>query len=320
MLKHELMNRRQATLAALGAVGALARPAWAQQWTPARPIQIIVGFAPGGGSDATARLIAAAAQDLFPVPLVVVNKPGASGALAAEMVANAAPDGYTLLVAGGSESTSIHHYRKTPYSLSQFRGVVRINRERMMIVSKAGSGFDSIAKVVQYAKANPGKVTFGSSGEGSILQSVFVVFGKSAGIEMMHIPYKGGAPALVDLLADQITLTILTPADAKAQRDAGKVHVLASASTRDPLLPDVASLKELGYGVYLENQKGLVAPAATPDAAVSYLHDRFKQAMEGPRWAPLAEAARIESAYLDGAGFVAAMAAMSQEIGKAVAR
>lgn len=314
-----LINRRQATLAAVGAMAGIALPARAQ-WVPSRPIQIVVGFAPGGGTDATGRLIAAAAQELVPVPIVVINKPGASGTLAAELVANAAPDGYTLLVAGGSESTSIHHYQKTNYKLSQFRGVVRVNRERMMIVSKAGEGLgiDSIAKLVEYAKKNPGRAAYGSSGEGSILQSAFAVFCKEAKIDMLHVPYKGGAPALIDLLAGQITVTILTPADARAQSQAGKIHVLASTSTRDPQLPSVPSLSELGYAVSLENQKGLVAPAGTPDEVIRYLHDRFKTAMEGPRWKQLAEAARIESAYLDGPGFIAAMAAMSDQIGKAV--
>jgi len=313
------ITRRHATLATLGALAGIATPAHAQ-WVPTKPIQIIVGFAAGGGTDATGRLIAAAAQDLFPVPLVVVNKPGASGTLAAELVANAAPDGYTLLVAGGSESTSIHHYQKTNYKLSQFRGVVRVNRERMMIVSKAGEGLgiDSIAKLVDYARKNPGKGAYGSSGEGSILQSAFVVFCKEAKIDMLHVPYKGGAPALIDVLANQITVTILTPADAKAQRDAGKVHVLASTSDRDPLLPDVPSLTEAGYAVNLENQKGLVAPAGTPADVIKYMHDRFKTAMQRPRWKQLSDTARIESAYLDGPGFIAAMAAMSDEIGKAV--
>lgn len=313
------ISRRHINLAALGTLAGMALPARAQ-WVPTRPIQIVVGFAPGGGTDATGRLIAAAAQDLFPVPIVIVNKPGASGALAAELVANAAPDGYTLLVAGGSESTSIHHYRKTNYKLSQFRGVVRVNRERMMIVTKAGEGLgiDSIAKLVDYARKNPGRAAYGSSGEGSILQSAFTVFANESRIDMLHVPYKGGAPALMDVLAGQITATILTPADAKAQRDAGKIHVLASTSTRDPQLPDVPSLAELGYAVSLENQKGLVAPAATPDEVIQYLHDRFKTAMEMPRWKQLAETARIESAYLDGPGFVAAMAAMSDAIGKAV--
>lgn len=313
------LSRRHVSMAAAAALAGLALPARAQ-WAPSRPIQIVVGFAPGGGTDATGRLIAAAAQDLFPVPIVVMNKPGASGTLAAEQVANASGDGYTLLVAGGSESTSIHHYQKTSYKLSQFRGVIRVNRERMMIVSKAGDAgaIDSIAKLVDYARKNPGRAAYGSSGEGSILQSAFVVFCKEAKIDMLHVPYKGGAPALIDLLAGQITVTILTPADAKAQRDAGKVHVLASTSDRDPQLPGVPSLGELGYAVNLENQKGLVAPASTPDDIVRYLHDRFKTAMERPRWKQLADAARIESAYLDGAGFTAAMSAMSDEIGKAV--
>ena len=130
----------------LGLATFAAVPASAQDggWEPSRPIQIVVGFAPGGGTDQTARLIASAAQEYFPVPLVVVNRPGASGTLAAELVANAEPDGHTLLVAGGSESTSVPNHRETNYSLDQFKGVIRVNREHMVIVTKADSGLDSI--------------------------------------------------------------------------------------------------------------------------------------------------------------------------------
>lgn len=302
------------------AVGlAAAAPVAAQEWTPEKPIRIVVGFAPGGGTDQTARLIASAAQELFPVPLVVENRPGASGTLAAEMVAKAAPDGYTLLVAGGSESTSVPHHRKTQYSLDDFRGVVRVNREHMVIVSKAGSGLDSIDAVVKRAKQEPGALAYGSSGPAGILHSAFLVFGKEAGIDMVHVPYQGGSPALAALLGGHVDLTIITPGDARAQQEAGTIHVLATTSDRADQIPDVSSLSELGYDVNLENMKGLVAPAGTPDEAVAYLQERFAEAMKSDAFTTVAARSNITPSFLTGADFEQAMRSMSDAVADALA-
>ena len=299
---------------ALSIAVACAPFAAAAEWKPERPINIIVGFSAGGGTDATARLIASSAQEFFDVPLVVVNRPGASGTLAAELVANAEPDGLTLLVAGGSESTSVPNHLPTNYSLDQLRGVIRVNREHMVIVTKADSGLDEVAAIVAAANEDPGGLTYGSSGPASILHSAFLVFEKAADIEMTHVPFTGGAPALAALLGGHVDMTILTPGDAKAQAEAGNVNIIATTSDRAEQLPDVASLSELGYDVNLENMKGLVAPADTPDEVVQYLHDHFKQAMDSETFASLAGRANIVPAYLDGADFDAAMSSMSASI------
>jgi len=316
-----MLSRRTVLSTALGlaaALGASAAPAVAQGWEPTRPIQIVVGFAPGGGTDQTARLIASAAQELFPVPLVVVNRPGASGTLAAEIVANAEPDGHTLLVGGGSESTSVPNHMETNYSLDQFRGVVRVNREHMVIVTKAGSGLDSVEAVVARAKENPGDLAYASSGPAGILHSAFLVFEKEAGIEIQHVPYQGGAPALAALLGGHVDLAIITPGDAKAQMDAGNVYAIATTSDRAPQIPDVPALSELGYAVNLENMKGLVAPAATPDEAIAYMQERFAEAMRSDTFATLAARANIEPGYLSGEDFETAMTEMSAAIRAAI--
>ncbi len=304
---------------AAGLIAASMAPSAADEWTPERPINIIVGFAAGGGTDATARLIASAAQEFFPVPLVVVNRPGASGTLAAELVANSEPNGLTLLVGGGSESTSVPNHLKTNYSLDQLRGVMRVNREHMVIVTKADSGLETAADIVEKAKADPGGLSYGSSGPGGILHSAFLVFEKEAGIEMTHVPFKGGAPALAALLGGHIDMTILTPADAAAQRDAGNVNVIATTSDRAEQLPDTASLQELGYDVNIENMKGLVVSADTPDEIVAYLEANFAKAMESETFAVLAKRANITPGYLDGQGFEQAMQKMSGSIKDALA-
>ncbi|WP_447554446.1 Bug family tripartite tricarboxylate transporter substrate binding protein [Vreelandella sp. EE22] len=288
------------------------------EWAPQKPIQITVGFAPGGGTDQTARLIASAAQEFFPVPLTVVNRPGASGTLAAELVANAEPDGYTMLVAGGSESTSVPNHMETGYSLDDFRGVLRVNREHMVIVSKAGNGLDSIEAVVEYAKENPGELVYASSGPAGVLHSAFLVFEREAGISMKHVPYQGGSPSLSALLGNHVDLAIITPGDAASQVEAGNVIALATTSDKAEQLPNVPSLTELGYNVNLENMKGLVVPAETPDEVVEYLETRFTQAMESDTFKTLAERGNITPGYLSGEAFQQSMSEMSASIGNAL--
>lgn len=288
------------------------------EWEPQKPIQIMVGFAPGGGTDQTARLIASAAQEFFPVPLTVVNRPGASGTLAAELVANAEPDGYTLLVAGGSESTSVPNHMETGYNLDDFRGVMRVNREHMVIVSKVGSELDSIEAVVEYAQENPGELAYASSGPAGILHSAFLVFEREAGIRMQHVPYQGGSPSLSALLGNHVDLAIITPGDAASQVEAGNVNALATTSDTAEQIPGVPSLTELGYDVNLENMKGLVVPAETPDEVVEYLETRFTQAMESDTFRTLAERGNITPGYLSGEAFHQSMSDMSASIGNAL--
>ncbi|MCF3933777.1 tripartite tricarboxylate transporter substrate binding protein [Acuticoccus sp. M5D2P5] len=312
---------KRAVLGALAcSLAATAGPATAQDagWEPSKPIQIIVGFAPGGGTDQTARLIASSAQEFFPVPLVVVNRPGASGTLAAELVAKAEPDGHTLLVAGGSESTSVPNHRETNYSLDQLKGVLRVNREHMVIVTKKGSGLDSIEAIVERAKENPGELAYGSSGPAGVLHSAFLVFANEAGIDLKHIPYQGGSPALAALLGGHVDMTIITPGDAAAQVAAGTVNAVATTSDRAEQIPDVPSLSELGYDVNVENMKGLVAPAGTPDEATEYLRSRFKQAIDSETFATLASRANITPSYLSGPEFDKAMSDMSNSIAAAL--
>lgn len=283
-------------------------------WKPDKPIQLIVGFQAGGGTDVTARLVAQAAEGVIPVPVIVVNKPGASGAIAAEFVAHSEPDGMTLLVGGGSESTTLPIYTKSNYKLSDFRGIGRVNREHMVLVTKAGSGLDSIEALVRRAKAAPGQLTYGSSGHGGILQAGFQAFEKAAGIELSHVPYRGGAHALQSVLGGHLDMTFITPIEAKAQLDAGAVHALATTSDRASAIPDVRSLKELGYDVDVENMKGLMMPARTPEPVTRYLVEAFRQVITGDKLREIASRTGFEISYLDGDAFFAAMDRTSKAV------
>lgn len=288
----------------------------ASAWEPEKPIEIIVGFGAGGGTDVIARTLAGAARDLFPVPLVVVNRAGASGVTAAEYVARQPADGHTLLVTGGSESTSVPNHRKVGYDVEEdFHGILRAVRMRIVLLVREESEIDSIAELVDAAHADPGGLSYASSGAGSLYHSTMLAFSDAADVEFGHVPFKGGAQTMAALLGGHVDVALASPDEAKAQIDAGKVRALALTSDdRFAGLPDVPTLRELGYDVYLDNMKGLSAPAGLPKDVYNYLHSRFKQALASPEFLELAENAGLEVSYLDGPSFDAEIARMSRAI------
>jgi tripartite-type tricarboxylate transporter receptor subunit TctC len=304
-----LPRRRTILAGAAGfATSAAARSA-AAAWEPARPIQLIVGFAPGGGADLAARAIAEAAAPFFPVPLVVLNRPGAGGAIAAQQVAGLAPDGLNLLVGGGSESISLPAFRDLPYDPKRsFRAVIRLTRQPLLIVTRRGGRFDGLRAVVEAAKRAPGTIPHASSGQGSIYHAVFVLLSRAAGIELLHVPFTGGAPSLQALLAGTVELAVLAPEEMAGLAQAGEVRPIGVASAeRLDGFPAVPTLRELGWDVVIENMKGLCAPAGLPDEAYASLHGRFRRGMEAPAWRTFLERTGAMDGYLDGPGFQAAM-------------
>lgn len=314
------MSRTLFSGLAVGLLAIAAAVAPAQAWEPKKPINIVVGFAPGGGTDIIARTVTSAAQEFFPVPLVIVNRAGASGTIAAEYVRNAPPDGYTLLVAGGSESTSVGNHQKLPYDIrTDFTAIVQFNRQRTLLAVKGDAPYKTLKEFVTEVKANPGKYTYGSSGAGSLYHSALLVFTKAADLDMKHVPYKGGAPALAALLGGHIDATALSPDEGKAMLNSGQVRALATFSdARYPALPDVPTLQEQGYDIYLENMKGLIGPKGMDPEIVAYLHDNFRKGLETDTFKTLAEKANIELQYRDGPAFQQAMSDMYTAIGKAV--
>ena len=311
------MLRRRHVLAGLAAAPAIAR---AQDWVPTRPVQCIIGFAPGGGADLIARAIIEAAQPLVPQPLVVVNKPGAGGTIAAQQVAGMAADGLTLLMGGGSESTSIPAFRALPYDARRgFRAVIRLMRQQMFILGRADGPYRTMQDAMAAARATPQAVSHGSSGVGSIYHAVFVVLEKRAGVELLHVPFTGGAPGLQALASGQVDVMVASPEEFRGLLDGGLLRVLACCSAeRAAGFPAVPTLRELGWDMALENMKGWVVPAGTPDAAVAYWHDRFRAAMTQPRWQAFVERAGETDGYLNGADFQAAMDAVLDAIGGAL--
>jgi tripartite-type tricarboxylate transporter receptor subunit TctC len=292
-------------------------------WQPTRPVQLVTGFAPGGGSDTIARTIAEAAAPFVPQPMVVVNRPGAGGALAAEQVARAAPDGHTLLLAGGSESTSLPAHRDVPYDPKRsFRAVIRLTRHPHFIcVRGKGGRFETMEQVIDAARAAPGRITHGSAGVGSLSHSLFLMLERRGGLEFLHVPYTGGGPVAQALLAGQIDLGVQASDELGGLVASGDIKPLAVASAeRGRSQPEVPTLRELGFDVTADDQKGWVGPAGLTDGMVAFFHDRFRQGMNTPVWQRFLERLGEADGYTDGPGFQRAMDTLLDDVRAALRR
>jgi tripartite-type tricarboxylate transporter receptor subunit TctC len=292
----------------------------AAQDYPTKPIEVVVGFAPGGGTDTIARTVADMAQKHLGQPMVVVNKPGASGIIGAQQVAAAKPDGYTLLVAGGSETVSTPHYRQIPFSpVDDFEPIIRFMIERINFYVRNDSPWKTMQEFVADAKKNPDKFSYAHAGVGGLHYSTMVVTSKRAGFSMNHVPYKGGAETLAALAGGHVHVAMASPNEAFALVEAGRIRPLATASIqRSPTEPNTPTLRELGYDVYIENQKGFVAPKGTPKAIVQKLHESLKKVYDDPQFKANADKLKLELAYLGSEDFRKSMKAMHTQIGESV--
>ena len=305
------------------ALSALALPAWsATAWKPTKPITIMVGFAPGGSADQIARQMSFAVQDILPVPVIVVNRPGAAGTIAAQMVADAKPDGYTLFVGGGSETTSVGNFKPLDYDpRTSFTPVIKISRAPSVLAVRADAPFADMQALMAEAKKKPENISYGSTGEGGIFHATGTVFEKDTGIKLLHVPYKGAADAMNALVAGQIDCAFGAYEEMKGLIDAGRVRPLALFSgSRLPGLPDVPTMTELGVPVALDNMKGLMGPANMPDDVVRYLHDAFRQGMQTQGWKDWVAKSGLTEDYKDGKAFQLEVAQAYETIGKAVAK
>jgi tripartite-type tricarboxylate transporter receptor subunit TctC len=297
-----------------------ATPVMAQDF-PSRPIELIVGFAPGGGTDMTARALANGNTKYLGQPIVVTNKAGASGTLAAQYVTSAKPDGYTLLVGGGSETIAVGHFRKLPYDpVGDFECVMNVVRQSISFSVRADSPWKTFQDFVADAKKNPDKYSYASSGVGSLYHAAGMVLEKKTGIRLRHVPFKGGAETLTGVLGGHVDLAVSAPDEAFALIEAKKVRPLVVFSaTRDALIPDVPTLKEVGIDFYMENMKGLMAPKGTPKAVVQKIHDGVKRMMaEDPAFRDSLKKVNLEMRYLNGEDFRKALQFMYALIGEGV--
>lgn len=280
------MSKRIATLFLLFVpVFCTAAPARPAVSYPERPVRWVVPFPPGASNDIIARLIGQRLADAWGQQFVVDNRPGAGGSIGADTVAKAAPDGYTLLLSNPGPSVNNVLLRKKPlYRIEDFTPVVWIGYAPLIILAHPGLPPKSARELADYARANPGKVTWGSSGPGSSLHIGLAVFQLATGVNVVHVPYKGAALALNDLVGGQINVMHTTTVTGEAQIKAGRVKVLGIAdSRRSAVLPEVPTLAEQGIqGAEAIVWFGMSAPAKTPRPIVDKLNRGVNQALETP--------------------------------------
>ena len=256
----------------LAAIAALPCPALAQSWAPERPIRLIIPFAAGGSTDVTARLVAQALGDRLGQPVVAENRPGAGGNIGAEAAARAAPDGHTLFMAvSGILAANKALYKTLPFDpLRDFAPISQVAVIPNLIVVNPELPVRDLPGLIAYARARPGQVNYGSAGSGTSLHLASALFAARAGIELVHIPYRGGAPAATDLMAGKIQMLASPLVEVIGAVQAGQLRPLAvTTPRRAALLPDVPTVGETIPGFAIPLWNGIVAPAGTPIAAVN---------------------------------------------------
>lgn len=278
--------RRRTLLGGLAAASLAPTLVRAQAGWPNKPLRLVVGFPPGGGIDFTARAIQPGLEAALGQPVVIDYKPGAGGVLAATELTRAAPDGYTLLVANtGPFAIAPYLQAKMPYDpLRQFSYVGQIAETGYIAVTRADHPARDLKQFVDWAKANAGKASFASGGPGSSTHLNGELLNAVAGLDLLHIPYKGSAPAVTDLIGGQTHLLIDAGTVLLPQVKGGRLKALAvTGPRRDPNLPDVPTVRELGLaGVEAMGFQGLVAPAGVPKEVVDRIAAELRKVLAQP--------------------------------------
>jgi tripartite-type tricarboxylate transporter receptor subunit TctC len=271
--------------AALLLVGAWA-PAVRAQDLPNKPIHIVIAFPPGGPTDFVGRLVADKVKDILHQTIIIENKAGANGAIGADYVAKSPPDGTTLfLTTMGAVVVTPHMRSDLPYnSIRDFAPITNVVLNTTVLVVRDDSPLKSTKDLIAAAKAKPGELTWASTGVGSPPHLTLELFQSAAGVKMVHVPYRGAAPALTDLLGGQVQVFAADLPVLMSNIKGGKIRALAVASgQRNPMLKDVETLAEQGYpDTTVDNWYGLLAPAKTPPAVINKIHDAFVQAINDP--------------------------------------
>lgn len=278
-------------IAAMAAASTLAlcagiAPAFAQKDYPSKPIMMVVTYPPGGPTDAMARTLAASLKSTLGQPVVVENRAGAGGNIGAEAVARAEPDGYTLMFGTSAPlAINVSLYRKINYDpVKSFTPVIQIGHLPNVLVVNPSVPAKNVTELIAYAKANPGKLTYASSGNGASSHLAGVLFNNLAGTDFQHIPYKGTGPALNDLLGGQVGMTFTDVLTALPFIRSGKLRALGvTTRERSQALPDVPTVAEQGVaGFDVSVFFGVVAPAGTPKEVIGKLNAAFADALKQP--------------------------------------
>jgi tripartite-type tricarboxylate transporter receptor subunit TctC len=263
---------------------ALSRPARAQDY-PTRPVRLIVGNAPGGGPDIAARLVGPWLSERLGQPVLIENRPGAGGNLATEAVVSAPADGHTLLVVTISNATSETLYEKLNFNfLRDIAPVASINRDPLFMLVHPSFPAKTVPEFIAYAKANPGKVNMASPGSGTTPHIAGELFKMMAGVQMVHVPYRSGAPALVDVISGHVQVYFAALPPAIAHIRAGKLRALAvTGATRSEVLPEVPTVHDFLPGFEASAWFGVGAPRNTPAGIVDRLNKEINAALADPQ-------------------------------------
>ena len=252
---------------------------------PNKPIRLIVPFAPGGGGDGAIRPLAPAMSSILGQQAVVDNRGGAGGIIGMEIAAKSPADGYTLLMSTVGFTALPGLYKKLPFDpVKDFTGVIVANSGIYILVVNPSLPLQSVKELITYAKANPGKLDYASAGSGSTIHLAGELFKSMAGVSMVHVPYKGAGPAIVDVIGGQVKTMFASALNALSLIKAGKLRALAVTSARrSALAPELPTISESGLpGFEVVGWYGLVAPAKTPKAIVQKLNAALNRALESP--------------------------------------
>lgn len=252
---------------------------------PDRPIKWIIPWPPGGGADVISRLLSKQVADGLGTQLIIDNRGGAAGNIGATAAARSTPDGYTIVFAySGTHSINRHLHKSMPFQESDFTPVIFLASVPQLLTVNANSPYKSVADVIAAAKANPGKLTYGSSGNGAINHLAGQLFADTTGVKLQHVPYKGGGPAANALMAGEVDLIFGEPSTLLPHVTSGRFRALAVTSAkRSPGVPNLPTIAELGFpGYEVTSWNGVLAPAGTPELAIKRLNTEFNKVLSNP--------------------------------------
>jgi tripartite-type tricarboxylate transporter receptor subunit TctC len=256
--------------------------AFAQDY-PSRPIRWIVPFPPGGGADATARTISMKVTENTGKTVIVDYRPGAGGNIGTELIARSAPDGYTILQTTNGHTIQPHLRKQSWDPIKDFAPITVVATYPLVIAVHPSVPAASLKELIAYAKANPGKLTYGSSGNGGPLHLGAEIFKRAAGVDILHIPYKGNAPMTLAVVAGEVSMVFDSLTGPLPNIRAGKLRALGyTGAKRSPQLPDVPTATESGVPVVYEAWNGMLAPAGTPPEIIGWLNREIAKAVASP--------------------------------------
>lgn len=250
---------------------------------PNKPIKVLVGYAPGGAVDLVARTLGQSLSSSLGQPFVVENKPGAGTNIAVKQLIDSPPDGYTLMVAANALAANMSLYKPQPFDIDKdITPIAMIGRVPVVIAAPIDSKYQKLSDLIKAAKANPDYITYGTPGNGATPHMAMKFFEQAAGISLKHVPYKGGSPAITDVIGGQLDLVAVNMLEVAPQVKSGKLKIVAVMSAkRSPLFPEVPTIAESGFpGFEASVWYSLIAPAKTPPAIVKTLHAHVEKALQ----------------------------------------